>query len=105
MQGSRAFLVAAFVFVPLYLRLRVVTVSQFFEQRFGPTIALAYALLMIALYALLYLGTALFWAAYALDGIFTEMVAWISDSQAVRLAGGSSLSFWKTSPKELTACS
>ena len=41
---------------------------------------------MIVLYALLYLGTALFWAAYALDGIFTEMVAWISDSQAVRLA-------------------
>ena len=41
---------------------------------------------MIAMYALLYLGTALFWAAYALDGIFTEMVAWISDSQAVRLA-------------------
>ncbi len=78
--------VAAFFFVPLYLRLRVVTISQFFEQRLGPQIALAYAVLMIVLYALLYLGTALFWAAYALDGIFTEMVAWISDSQAVRLA-------------------
>lgn len=78
--------VAAFFFVPLYLRLRVVTISQFFEHRLGPRIALAYAVLMIALYALLYLGTALFWAAYALDGIFTEMVAWISDSQAVRLA-------------------
>ena len=62
------------------------TISQFFEQRFGPQIALAYAVLMIALYAFLYLGTALFWAAYALDGIFTEMVAWISDRQAVRLA-------------------
>ena len=47
---------------------------------------MAYALLMIVLYALLYLGTALFWAAFALDGIFTEMVAWISNSQAVRLA-------------------
>ena len=68
--------IAAFFFIPLYLRLRVVTISQFFEQRFGPQIALAYALLMIALYALLYLGTALFWAAYALDGIFSEMVAW-----------------------------
>ena len=78
--------VATFFFIPLYLRLRVVTISQFFEQRFGPQIALAYAVLMIALYAFLYLGTALFWAAYALDGIFTEMVAWISDRQAVRLA-------------------
>ena len=75
--------IAAFFFVPLYLRLKVVTISQFFEQRFGPRVALAYALLMIVLYALLYLGTALFWAAYALDGIFNEMVAWISDREAV----------------------
>ena len=78
--------IAAFFFVPLYLRLKVVTISQFFEHRFGPRVALAYALLMIVLYALLYLGTALFWAAFALDGIFSEMVAWISDSEAVRLA-------------------
>ena len=78
--------IAAFFFVPLYLRLRVVTITQFFEQRFGPRVALAYAVLMIVLYALLYLGTALFWAAYALDGIFGEMVAWISDREAVRLA-------------------
>ena len=78
--------IAAFFFVPLYLRLKVVTISQFFEQRFGPRVALVYAMLMIVLYALLYLGTALFWAAYALDGIFNEMVAWISDREAVRLA-------------------
>ena len=78
--------IAAFFFVPLYLRLKVVTISQFFEQRFGPRVGLAYALLMIVLYALLYLGTSLFWAAYALDGIFNEMVAWISDREAVRLA-------------------
>ena len=77
--------VAAFFFIPLYLRLKVVTISQFFEQRFGPGIALAYAVLMIVLYALLYLGTALFWAAFALDGVFTDMVAWISDREAVRL--------------------
>ena len=77
--------IAAFFFVPLYLRLRVVTISQFFEQRFGPRIALVYAILMIVLYALLYLGTALFWAAFALDGIFTDMVAWISDREGVRL--------------------
>ena len=63
--------IAAFFFVPLYLKLNVVTISQFFEQRFGPQIALAYAILMIVLYALLYLGTALFWAAFAIDGIFS----------------------------------
>ena len=39
--------IAAFFFVPLYLRLKVVTISQFFEQRFGPRVALAYALLRL----------------------------------------------------------
>ena len=29
-------LMAAFVFVPLYLKLRVVTITQFFEKKFGP---------------------------------------------------------------------
>ena len=78
-------LVAAFCFVPLYLRMRVVTITQFFEAKLGPRVALTYALLMIALYALLYLGTALFWAAYALDGIFGEAIGWIGDDPALRL--------------------
>ena len=33
--------IAAFFFIPLYLRLRVVTISQFFEHKLGPRIALA----------------------------------------------------------------
>jgi SSS family solute:Na+ symporter len=66
-------LVAVFFFVPLYLRMRVMTVTQFFEAKLGPKVALAYSILMIVLYSLLYLGTALFWAAYAIDGIFGRM--------------------------------
>ena len=76
--------IAAFFFIPLYLRLRVVTISQFFEQRFGPKIALVYAILMIVLYALLYLGTALFWAAFALDG---SSPTWWRGSATVRGCG------------------
>ncbi|MCZ6774769.1 MAG: sodium/solute symporter [Proteobacteria bacterium] len=66
-------LVATFVFVPLYLRMRVVTITQFFEAKLGPKVALAYAVLMIVMYSLLYLGTALFFAAYAIDAVFGGM--------------------------------
>ena len=77
--------VAAFLFVPLYLRMKIVTISQFFESKLGPHIALTYAVLMIALYGFMYLGSALFWAAYAVDGIFGDMVAFLSPSSATRL--------------------
>ena len=40
---------------------------------------------MIVLYSLLYLGTALFWAAYAIDGVFGEEVAILRSDPAVRL--------------------
>jgi len=66
-------LVAAFVFVPLYLRMRLITITQFFEAKLGPKVALSYSILMIILYSCLYLGTALFWAAYAIHGVFGEL--------------------------------
>ena len=78
-------LIATFFFVPLYLRMRVITISQFFEAKLGPKVALAYAVLMIMLYALLYLGTALFWAAYVIDGVFGSMGALPQLDPAVRL--------------------
>lgn len=78
-------LIAAFIFVPLYLRMKVVTITQFFEHKLGPKVALAYAILMIALYSLLYLGTALFWAAYAIDGVFGEMLDVLNTAPAQRL--------------------
>ncbi|MCZ6489139.1 MAG: sodium/solute symporter [Acidobacteria bacterium] len=78
-------LVAAFIFVPLYLRMKVVTITQFFEAKLGPQVALGYSVLMIVLYAFLYFGTALFWAAYAIDGIFTHQVAILNSDPMVRL--------------------
>ncbi len=78
-------LIATFCFVPLYLRMKVVTITQFFEAKLGPQVALAYSILMIVLYSLLYLGTALFWAAYAIDGVFGEGVAILRSYPAVRL--------------------
>ncbi|MDA2934571.1 sodium/solute symporter [Acidobacteria bacterium AH-259-D05] len=78
-------LVAAFFFVPLYLRMKVLTITQFFEAKLGPQVALAYSVLMIVLYSLLYLGTALFWAAYAIDGIFSNQMAVLTSDPVVRL--------------------
>lgn len=66
-------LVAAFIFVPIYLRMKVVTITQFFEARLGTRVALAYSVFMIILYSCMYLGTALFWAAYAIHGVFGEL--------------------------------
>jgi len=66
-------LVAAFVFVPIYLKMKVITITQFFEARLGARVALAYSVFMIILYSFMYLGTALFWASYAIHGVFGEM--------------------------------
>ncbi len=78
-------LMAAFVFVPLYLRLKVTTISQFFEERFGAGVATAYSVLTMVLYGFLYLGTTLFWGAYAVDALFSEQVRFISGDPATRI--------------------
>nr|MEE4266432.1 sodium/solute symporter [Candidatus Krumholzibacteria bacterium] len=78
-------LMATFVFVPLYLRLKVTTISQFFADRFGPRVALAYSVLTMVLYGFLYLGTTLFWGAYAVNALFPEQVAHIHADPATRV--------------------
>ena len=79
-------LVAAFVFVPLYLKHRVITISQFFEEKFGPRVALTYSLLSIALFATVYVGAALFWGAYAVNAVFGDHLHFISDHAVMRVA-------------------
>ncbi len=79
-------ILAAFVFVPLYLRARVVTVTQFFEMKFGPRVATAYSLLSMFLYGTLYLGAALFWGGYSLEIIFGDALqAAVGATPAVRI--------------------
>ena len=78
-------LIAAFIFVPFYLRARVTTITEFFEIRFGPRVALTYSLLMMILYGFLYLGTALFWGAYAIDALFGDLISFLGDDRFMRL--------------------
>ena len=79
-------LVAVFFFVPLYLRMRITTISQFFESKFGPRVALAYSSLMMFMYGFMYLGSALFWGAYAINGVFGDYVAFLGSDPMVRVA-------------------
>jgi len=79
-------LLAAFVFVPIYLQMKVVTITQFFEKKLGARVALTYSVLMIFLYSFMYLGTALFWASYVLEGIFGNILSVFSDERAIRIA-------------------
>lgn len=78
---------AAFFFVPLYLSRRVTTISQFFEAKFGPRVALAYSGLMMLLYAFMYLGSALFWAAWAVEGVFGDLLGFLGPDRNTRMIG------------------
>ncbi|MEZ4386330.1 MAG: sodium/solute symporter [Candidatus Krumholzibacteriia bacterium] len=78
---------AAFVFVPLYLRARVVTISEYLEQRLGGTVATAYAVMLMVLYGTLYLGAALFWGGYCLEVLFgPQLGALVGGSPGLRIA-------------------
>ncbi|MBC8425398.1 hypothetical protein H8E07_14860, partial [bacterium] len=79
-------IIAAFVFVPLYLRAKVVTITQFFEQKFGARVATTYSLLMMFLYGTLYLGAALFWGGYALEILYGDALqATVGGSPGLRI--------------------
>jgi len=78
-------LIAAFVFVPFYLRARVVTISQFFELKFGPAVGTAYSILFMILYGTLYIGSALFWGAYTIEAVFGPQLGFLGASPEVRI--------------------
>jgi len=82
MQGL---LMAAFIFVPMYLSQRVITITQFIEKKLGKVTALIYTTANILLFATIGLGAALFWGAYAADIVFSEYLTFISDNQQVRV--------------------
>ncbi len=82
MQGI---LMAAFIFVPLYLKDKVITITQFIKTRLGATVALLYSCANISIFSTLGLGAALFWGAYAADMIFSEYLSFISDDNVVRI--------------------
>lgn len=84
-NAVQGILLAAFVFVPLYLKDRVITITQFIEKKLGKGVALAYSLANLGLFATVTLGGALFWGAYAADLVFGDYFTFISDQQVWRV--------------------
>ncbi len=77
---------AAFIFVPMYFRERVVTITQFIKTRLGKTVALIYSISNIILFATLALGAGLFWGAYAADIVFEEYLGFIHSDRFIRVS-------------------
>ncbi len=76
---------AAFIFIPLYWKDKVITVTQFIKKRLGKWVALAYSVANLLLFSTVILGAALFWGAYAAELVFTDMLMFISDNRLVRV--------------------
>lgn len=76
---------AAFIFVPLYLKDRVITITQFIKNRLGERVATAYSLANIFLFSTVGLGAALFWGAYAAELVFGDYFSFISDTRITRV--------------------
>lgn len=85
-NAVQGILLAAFVFVPLYLKQGITTITQFIEKRLGQSVALAYSMANMALFATVTLGGALFWGAYAAELVFGEYFTFISNERPWRVA-------------------
>lgn len=85
-NAVQGILMAAFIFVPLYLKDKVITVTQFIKNRLGKTVALFYTTANLLLLSTIGLGAALFWGAYAADFVFGEQLAFIHSDRVIRIA-------------------
>lgn len=85
-NAVQGILLGAFVFVPLFLRERITTITQFVEKKLGQRIALFYSLSNMGLFATVTLGAALFWGAYAADMVFGEQLSFLHSNRVTRIA-------------------
>ena len=83
-NAVQGMLLAAFVFVPMYLRHRVVTITQFIQQKLGEWVGVLYSVANLLLLGTIGLGAALFWGAYAADLVFADYLVWISSDRLTR---------------------
>lgn len=85
-NAVQGLVMAAFIFVPLYLKDKVITITQFIKARVGARIALVYSVSNIVLFSTIGLGAALFWGAYAADAVFGDLFATFHEDRIVRIA-------------------
>ena len=84
-NALQGILFAAFIFVPIYLKDGIVTVSQFLEKRLGPKVGTTYSVFLILMNAFVFVGSVLFWGGYAVNAVFPEAVSFIHPDPMVRI--------------------
>ncbi len=85
-NAVQGILMAAFIFVPLFLREKVITVTQYIQKRLGKTVGLFYSIANLLIFSTITLGAALFWGAYAADLVFDEYLSVISADRITRIS-------------------
>ena len=85
-NAIQGILLGAFVFVPIFLKEKITTITQFINNKLGKRIALFYSLANISLFASITLGAALFWGAYAADMVFGNLLAFVHQDRVIRIA-------------------
>lgn len=98
-NAVQGILIAAFIFVPMYLKDRVITVTQFINNRLGKRVGLFYSLANLALFSTITLGAALFWGAYAAELVFAEYLSVINEFGFVKALGEALFVNYDTSPE------
>ena len=84
-NAIQGILIATFIFIPIYLREKIFTITDFIEKKLGKKIALFYSLSNIALFATITLGAALFWGAYAAEMVFSKQLLFLHSNRIVRI--------------------
>ncbi|MGB2085711.1 MAG: SLC5 family protein [Flavobacteriaceae bacterium] len=85
-NAVQGILLGTFVFVPLFLKEKITTITQFIQKRLGEKIALFYSIANMTLFSTITLGAALFWGAYAADVVFGEQLAFLHSNRLIRIA-------------------
>ena len=77
--------IAAFIFVPFFLKEKIFTISQFIKIKLGKSLSYTYSLTYLLFYSTITIGAALFWGAYAADAVFSQELSFISESRIIRI--------------------
>ncbi|MBR98790.1 MAG: hypothetical protein CMC57_02330 [Flavobacteriaceae bacterium] len=85
-NAVQGLLIAAFIFVPFFIRERVVTITQFIKKKLGERIAHFYSIANISLFSTITLGAALFWGAYAAEMVFKDHLMFLHENRIIRIA-------------------
>ena len=84
-NAVQGILLASFIFIPYYLKDKIITISQFIKKRLGKRVALLYSLANISLFSTITIGAALFWGAYAADVVFGEYFSILHEDRLTRI--------------------